>query len=165
MLGSGSAFMHEIILRPAVAFGRLEGMVPLTLACLLMVAVRATATVFTVGSGQSAGFLAPVGMMGFLIGTAVAVMFGFSDTAGMLHTLQAAGFAGLLASALNVPLAAAVMASEIFGPTLGFPAAFSAILGFQVNRHHTVYDVDTKDSTVPVLSASGSDERRSQLPG
>jgi len=28
----------------------------------------------------------------------------------------------------------------VFGPHLGFPAAIAAILGFQLNRHHTVYD-------------------------
>jgi len=33
-----------------------------------------------------------------------------------------------------------VIVSEIFGPHLGFPAAIAAILGFQLNRHHTVYD-------------------------
>ena len=57
------------------------------------------------------------------------------------HILQAAGLAGLIASSLNVPLAAAIIVSEVFGSHLGFPAAIAAILGFQANRHHTVYDV------------------------
>ncbi len=80
-----------------------------------------------------------------LIGTFTAFLFGYSGNPGDLHILQAAGLAGLIASSLNVPLAAAIIVSEVFGPQLGFPAAIAAILGFQLNRHHTVYDVTLEE--------------------
>jgi CIC family chloride channel protein len=106
-----------------------------------MMLVRSLAVGLTVGSGQSAGFFAPLAQMGMLIGTAVAFAFGYGGSPGDIHILQAVGLAGLLASSQNVPLAAAIIVSEVFGPHLGFPAALAAILGFQLNRQHTVYDV------------------------
>jgi len=52
----------------------------------------------------------------------------------------AAGFAGLLASVMNIPLAAAVMTTEIFGLQYSFPAGLAAIVAFQVTRAKTIYD-------------------------
>lgn len=141
MLGTGRDFLHRLFDHPSVISGRLGAAVPLALAALLMILVRSIAVGLTVGSGQSAGFFGPLAQIGMLIGTFTAILFGYSNDPGNLHILQAAGLAGLIASSLNVPLAAAVIVSEVFGPHFGFPAAIAAILGFQVNRHHTVYDV------------------------
>jgi H+/Cl- antiporter ClcA len=46
----------------------------------------------------------------------------------------------MLAGSMNIPLAAAVMTTELFGLQYSFPAGFSAIIGFQVMRHRTIYD-------------------------
>ncbi len=132
MLGSAGGFLQTLFDNPLIVSG--------SLAALLMVLVRSVAVGLTVGSGQSAGFFGPLAQIGMLLGTFTAILFGYAGNSGDLHILQAAGLAGMLASALNVPLAAAVIVSEIFGPHLGFPAAIAAILGFQLNRHHTVYD-------------------------
>ena len=140
MLGSGGNLLQNLFDNPSVVSGKLTGILPLALAALLMVVVRSISVGITVGSGQSAGFFGPLAQIGMLLGTFTAILFGYADSPGNLHILQAAGLAGMLASALNVPLAAAVIVSEIFGPHLGFPAAIAAILGFQLNRHHTVYD-------------------------
>ena len=141
MLGIGRGFLHALFESPEIAVGRLGPSIPLVMAVLLMILVRALAVGLTVGSGQSAGFFAPLAQLGMLIGTAVALAFGYNDNPGDIHILQAVGLAGLLASSQNVPLAAALMVSEVFGPHLGFPAALAAILGFQLNRQHTVYDL------------------------
>jgi CIC family chloride channel protein len=138
--GFGNGFLQKLFENPAILSGKLAGIMPLALAALVMVLVRSLAVALTVGSGQSAGFFGPLTQIGMLLGTFTAILFGFADNPGNLHILQAAGLAGMLASALNVPLAAAVIVSEVFGPHLGFPAAIAAILGFQLNRHHTVYD-------------------------
>jgi len=140
MLGTGSGFLQQLFDNPLIVSGKMAGILPLALAALLMVVVRSVSVGLTVGSGQSAGFFGPLAQIGMLLGTFTAFLFGYADNPGNLHILQAAGLAGMLASALNVPIAAAVIVSEIFGPHLGFPAAIAAILGFQLNRHHTVYD-------------------------
>jgi len=140
MSGFGNGFLQKLFDNPAVLYGKLSGILPMALAALIMVVVRSISVGLTVGSGQSVGFFGPLAQIGMLLGTFTAILFGYTDNPGNLHILQAAGLAGMLASALNVPLAAAVIVSEIFGPHLGFPAAIAAILGFQLNRHHTVYD-------------------------
>ena len=57
---------------------------------------------------------------------------------------MAAGFAGMLASTVNVPLAAAVWAVEVFGLSYSFPAGLSAIIGFQMMRSSFLYDSGSK---------------------
>ncbi len=141
MMGTGRDFLHRLFEDPSVVTGRLGNGIPLVFAALIMILVRSVSVGLTVGSGQSAGFFGPLAQIGMLIGTFTAILFGCSGNSGDLHILQAAGLAGLIASSLNVPLAAAIIVSEVFGSHLGFPAAIAAILGFQANRHHTVYDV------------------------
>ena len=140
MLGVGRGFLHALFRNPMVVMGRFGPEMHPLAAVAVMIFVRSMAVGLTVGSGQSAGFFAPLSQMGMLIGTAVAFLFGYTGNPGDLHILQVAGMAGLLASSQNVPMAAAIMIIEIFGPHLGFPAAIAAILGFQLNRQHTVYD-------------------------
>lgn len=141
MMGTGRDFLHRLFEDPSVVSVRCGNGIPLMFAALLMILVRAVSVGLTVGSGQSAGFFGPLAQIGMLIGTFTAYLFGCSGNPGDLHILQAAGLAGLIASSLNVPMAAAIIVSEVFGPQFGFPAAIAAILGFQANRHHTVYDV------------------------
>jgi CIC family chloride channel protein len=94
----------------------------------------------TVGSGMSAGFTGPAVLLGMLLAFAAAAVlripFGSSD----FFALLAAGFSGILAAAMNVPLAAAVMTIEIFGLSYSIPAGLAAIIGFQINRYQTLYD-------------------------
>ena len=140
MVGTGREFMNLLLTDPSTAMGRLDGLVPLFAALLVMILIRSLAVGLTVGSGQSAGFFAPLAQIGMLIGTLSAVFFGFGGAPDELRILQSAGMAGILAGTLNIPIAAAVISVEIFGPDLGLPVALAAVLGFQVNRHHTVYD-------------------------
>ena len=41
---------------------------------------------------------------------------------------------------MNIPLAAAVVTVEIFGPQYSFAAGFSVVVAFQIARHGTIYD-------------------------
>lgn len=94
----------------------------------------------SIGSGMSAGFAGPTIIVGMLLGVAVSPMAGVATLSPTYYAFLAAGFAGMLSSAINVPLAAAVMATEFFGLQYSFPAGLAAILGFQVTRHITIYD-------------------------
>ena len=142
MLGTGGVFLREIFLDAAAAQGRLGPAVPTAVAVLLMMLVRASAVVLTVGSGQSAGFFAPLSQIGMLLGTFTAVLFGMHGNPGDLHVLQAVGFAGLVAGSLNVPVAAAIIVTETFGAPFGLVAALASVMVFQINRRHTVYDFE-----------------------
>ena len=93
-----------------------------------------------VGSGMNAGFTGPAVISGMLLGAAAANFLNIEYLSPTYYAFLTAGFSGMLASSMNVPLASAVMATEIFGLQYSFPAGLSAIIGFQVMRHYTIYD-------------------------
>ncbi|HDY87850.1 MAG TPA: chloride channel protein, partial [bacterium] len=94
----------------------------------------------TVGSGMSAGFTGPAAIAGMLLGSALACYLNIEFSSPTYYAFLAAGFSGMLASSMNVPLAAAVMTTEIFGLQYSFPAGLAAVIGFQIMRHSTIYD-------------------------
>ena len=94
----------------------------------------------TVGCGMSAGFTGPACIAGLFLGAAMAQFLGLDITSPTYFSFLAAGFSGFLASSMNIPLAAAIMTTDIFGVEHCFPAALAAVIGFQVTRHQTIYD-------------------------
>jgi len=141
LMGTATAIFTNILTdsREEI-FGVLPSATPVVLAAGLMLILRLFASCITVGSGMSAGFLAPAALVGFLAAYAVANLFGISAGSPEYFGILAAGFSGILASTMNVPIAAAIMTVELFGAEFSFPAAFAAVIGFQVNRHRTIYN-------------------------
>ncbi len=113
---------------------------PLFILLILMAVVKAVGNCVTVGSGMSAGFAGPAVIIGMLLGSSWGNIFGLPPGSADSAALIAAGFAGMLASVMNIPIAAAVLTIESFGLPYSFPAAVAAVIAFQVNRHETIYD-------------------------
>ena len=120
--------------------GRMGTLLPLAAALALTAIVKAVGNCLTVGSGLSAGFTGPAALIGMLFGSAFAHILGVPPLSADYAAFVAAGFAGMLASSMNIPLAAAIIAIESFGLQYSFPAGIAAIIGFQINRHQTIYD-------------------------
>ncbi|MBN1575109.1 MAG: chloride channel protein [Chitinispirillaceae bacterium] len=121
--------------------GRLSTTVlPVGLILIIMLIAKAVCNCITVGSGMSAGFTGPAAIIGMLLGMAMAHFLHIPTGTASYHAFIAAGFAAMMASSMNIPLAAAVMTIELFGLQYSFPAGFSAVIGFQVMRHRTIYD-------------------------
>ena len=115
-----------------------------SLALLIIVVVKVLSNCLTVGSGMNAGFTGPALLTGMLLGAAASLFLGLEVGSATYHAFMAAGFAGMLASTVNVPLAAAVLAVEVFGLSYSFPAGLSAIIGFQMMRSSFLYDSGSK---------------------
>ena len=109
-------------------------------ALLLMLVLKALFNCITVGSGMNAGFTGPAILVGMLLGAAFALLLGIEPGSAGYFVFLVAGFSGMLAGAMNVPLASVIMAVELFGPEAVLPAGPAAVIGFQVNRHATIYD-------------------------
>lgn len=107
---------------------------------LTLMVAKILTNCLTVASGMSAGFTGPAALVGMLAGGTIALLFGYAPGGHGYTTLVVAGFAGTLASTMNIPLAAAILAMEVFAPSFGVPAGLAAVLGFQTARYNTIYD-------------------------
>lgn len=112
----------------------------LIIVLMVMLILKALTNAITVGSGMSAGFTGPAALIGMMIGAIIALMAGITPGDASYFALLAAGFAAMLASSMNVPLAAAVMSVEIFGLQYSLPGGMASVIAFQVMRHRTIYD-------------------------
>jgi len=150
-LGTGSSFQKMLFVSSDISLWHLSVSLPVSLTAAILIILRAFSVNITVASGQNVGFFAPLTQIGMLIGTMFAALFGFFGRPEYVQVLQAAGMSAMLASTMNIPLASAVLVSELFGMRFGLIAAFASILAFQLNRHHTIYDMileepESKDS-------------------
>ena len=120
--------------------GRLGSIHSVSLILVIILFCKALCNCVTVGSGMSAGFTGPIAIVGLLLGAAMAYYLHIENASPTYFAFLAAGFSGMLASSMNIPLAAAVITTETFGLQYSFPSALAAVIGFQITRHQTIYD-------------------------
>jgi len=96
--------------------------------------LKMLATTVTLGFGGSGGILTPI----FFIGSSLGNLLG--QALQMQPGLFAAlGFIGFLSGCANTPIAASVMAMELFGTEIGVFAAMVSIISFLMTGHRSVY--------------------------
>jgi len=93
------------------------------------------ATSVTLGSGGSGGVVTPT----FFIGTAVGNLVAQIVSPQYLATFSAIGMVALLAGAANTPVAASVMAMELFGPHLAPFAALACMVSYLITGYRSIY--------------------------
>lgn len=143
LLGTSKGLISALFssqLRVPELIGHLGRIDSVGVALLILIAFKALANCITIGSGMSAGFAGPAAIMGLLLGALTTHLAGIPHLSATYYAFLAAGFAGMLASSMNVPIAAAIMATEIFGLQYSFPAGCAAVIGFQITRQQTIYD-------------------------
>ena len=92
-------------------------------------------TSITLGVGGSGGIITPLFYIGATSGMSFAQIIGDSHV-----TLFAAlGFVSVLAGATNAPIAATIMAVELFGLEIAHYAALSAVISFLITGHRSVF--------------------------
>ncbi|WP_456452717.1 chloride channel protein [Hydrogenimonas sp.] len=93
-------------------------------------------TSVTLAAGGSGGIITPL----FYIGATSGAAFGDLVGSGSHITLFAAlGFVSVLAGATNAPIAATIMAVELFGLEIAHYAALSAVISFLITGHRSVF--------------------------
>jgi H+/Cl- antiporter ClcA len=97
-------------------------------------AVKPVFTAITLSFGGSGGIVTPI----FFIGTTAGLAF--ANVTGMdAATLAAIGFVAVLAGAANTPIAASILAVEMFGPTVAPYATVACVVSFLITGHRSVY--------------------------
>jgi hypothetical protein len=111
--------------------------------------LRAVATAVTLSFGGSGGIVTPV----FFVGATAGSLFG-AVTGLNTDTFAAIGLVSVLAGAANTPIAASIMAVELFGPKVAPYAAVACVISFLMTGHRSVYPAQVlasrKSSSVDV---------------
>ncbi len=96
--------------------------------------VKPIFTAITLSFGGSGGIVTPI----FFIGATAGLFF-----ATILHlnlgTFAAIGLVSVLAGAANTPIAASIMAVELFGPQIAPYATVACVISFLITGHRSVY--------------------------
>jgi chloride channel protein, CIC family len=96
--------------------------------------VKSVFTATTLSFGGSGGIVTPIFFVGATSGSLYARIGGLD-----LSTFSAIGLVSLLAGAANTPIAASIMAVELFGPQIAPYAAVSCVISFLMTGHRSVY--------------------------
>lgn len=91
-------------------------------------------TSITLNFGGSGGIITPIFFIGAAAGVTFANLLGW-ETA----VFAAVGFVSVLAGAANTPIAASIMAVEIFGPAVAPYACIACVISFLMTGHRSVY--------------------------
>lgn len=108
-------------------------------------------TGITLGAGGSGGVVTPIFFVGATAGLAFAAVMNVSAA-----SFAAIGFASVLAGAANTPIAASIMAVELFGPAIAPYATLACVVSFLITGHRSVYPSQ-------ILSISKSPSLRVEL--
>jgi len=93
-------------------------------------------TSITLGVGGSGGIITPV----FYIGATSGNWFGHMVGGDHVALFAALGFVSVLSGATNAPIAATIMAVELFGLEIAHYAAISAVISFLLTGHRSVFN-------------------------
>jgi len=91
-------------------------------------------TSITLNFGGSGGIVTPVFFIGATSGSLYAELLGLDPA-----TFAAIGLASLLAGAANTPIAASIMAVELFGPKIAPYATVACVISFLMTGHRSIY--------------------------
>lgn len=96
---------------------------------------KSLATSITLGSGGSGGVVTPI----FFVGTAAGNLFAQLINEPNIATFSAIGMVALLAGAANTPIAASIMAMELFGPQIASHAGIACMVSFLIAGYRSIY--------------------------
>ncbi|HWR45881.1 chloride channel protein [Sporomusa sp.] len=96
---------------------------------------KTLATGITLGCGGTGGIITPILVVGAVTGNLFGQLFGTLD----ISVYAVIGMAALLAGAVNTPVAAVLMAAELFGGDIIPYAAISCFVSYLVSEHRSVY--------------------------
>jgi H+/Cl- antiporter ClcA len=113
--------------------------------------VKPLFTTVTLSFGGSGGIVTPI----FFVGTTAGLLFATVMNLN-LGTFAAIGLVSVLAGAANTPIAASILAVELFGPQIAPYATVACVISFLITGHRSVYPSQ-------VLSISKSPSLRVEL--
>ncbi|MDD2851394.1 MAG: chloride channel protein [Desulfuromonadaceae bacterium] len=96
---------------------------------------KSIATSITLGSGGSGGVVTPI----FFVGTSAGNLFAQLFSPHYLAAYSAIGMVAVLAGTANTPIAASVMAIELFGTAIAPYAALACMVSYLIAGYRSIY--------------------------
>ena len=96
--------------------------------------IKLIMTSITLAFGGSGGILTPLFFIGTTAGVAFAKLFGLNTA-----VFAAFGFVSILSGAANTPLAACILAVELFGPAITPYATIACVISFFMTGYHSIF--------------------------
>ncbi len=96
--------------------------------------LKAIFTSVTLNFGGSGGTVTPIFFIGATSGALLAEVLGLN-----IATFSALGLVSVLAGATNTPIAASIMAVELFGSEIAPYAALACVISFLITGHNSIY--------------------------
>ncbi|MGO9139401.1 MAG: chloride channel protein [Syntrophales bacterium] len=96
--------------------------------------IKCLFTSISLAFGGSGGIITPIFFVGSSSGNLFGQIFGLD-----VATFSAIGLVSLLAGAANTPVAASIMAIELFGANIAPYAAIACVISFLITGHRSVY--------------------------
>ncbi len=135
---------NELIYKLTNDVTNIRGNLPLDMnliwVLIIFLVIKMVANCVTVGTGLSAGFTGPIIIVGMLIGVIVAVMADISFYSSEYYALICAGFTGMLASSMNIPIAAMILSVELFGYNFVLAGILSTIIAYHFNDYNVLFE-------------------------
>ena len=97
--------------------------------------LKTITSALTLGGGGSGGVITPVFYIGATSGHAFGAWFDYQH----ITLFAALGFVSVLAGSTNAPIAATIMAVELFGLEIAHYAALSAVISFLLTGHRSIF--------------------------
>lgn len=142
VLGTSSNFISSLIGNNFdIIVGNLNPSMPLVWVLIIIMLLKAFTNIVTLGTGTNVGIVGPIAILGIFLGSIWVEILDVPIGSATYYSFLIAGFCGMITSILNIPLAAAIMAVEIFGIQYSFTAGLVTVIAFQLTRSHTIYDV------------------------
>ena len=106
---------------------------------VILIAAKAVTTSITVGSGMSGGFTGPLIIMGLASGALASSIMHIHAGSIAYHAFLACGMAAILGAVMNIPLAAIVITTKIFGTSYILPALIGGTVAFALFKSKSIY--------------------------
>ena len=110
---------------------------------LLVLLFKIVATSCTIGSGMSGGFTGPCIILGVSSGALLYSILGYPVADPAYHGFMACGMSAMLASVMNIPIAAMIITLKLFGYNYILPVVTGSILSFLLYRGRYLYELIT----------------------
>ena len=143
LMGTSNRLIYQLTNDVESIHGNLPESMNLIGILVIFMIVKIIANCVTVGTGLSAGFTGPIIIVGMIIGVIFSTIFGIEYYSSEFYALICAGFTGMLASSMNIPIAGMILSVELFGYNYVIVGIVATIIAYKFNDYNSLFEYNS----------------------